>query len=169
MMNQKLRPRECSNAGEHGQSGQALVELALSMSLFFVLLLGATEFGRLAYEAIEISDAAKAAAQYGSQNSYSAYDTSGILLTAQKSAPYVYANCTNFTATSENPMVCMCMTGGSTPPAPTAAACTASCAGYVVKVLQIQTSATCTSAIHPRGFSSAGITLHGSAVQEVLN
>ncbi len=169
MMNRKVRPRECSNADERGERGQALIELTLSMSLFFLLLLGAVEFGRLAYEAIEISDAAKAAAQYGSQNSYSAYDTSGILLTAQKNAPYVKANCTNFTATAQSPMTCMCMTSGSTPPTPSATACTATCAGYIVKVLQITTSATCTPLIHPNGFSGAGITLQGSAVQEVLN
>ncbi len=46
-----------------GQSGQALIELAVSMPLFLLLLLGAAEFGRIAYMAIELTDAAKAAAQ----------------------------------------------------------------------------------------------------------
>jgi hypothetical protein len=142
------------------------------MPLLFILLLGAAEFGRLAYMAIEVSEAAKAAAQYGSLNEYSATDLGGMTLTAQNNAPYVYANCTNFTVTAPNTTTtrtCACMSGGSPTGSPSNATCTAACTGYIVQVLTVTTSATCSPVFAPSGFSHAGITLNGSAVQEVLN
>jgi Flp pilus assembly protein TadG len=44
------------------ESGQALVELALTMSMLIVMLLGAVQMGLLAYAAIEVANTAKAAA-----------------------------------------------------------------------------------------------------------
>jgi Flp pilus assembly protein TadG len=175
MFNRRLRGNGRSIADRHRESGQALIELALTMPLLFIMLLGAAEFGRLAYMAIEISEAAKATAQYGSQNATTANDTTGnpngLTLVARKNAPYVYANCTNFTVTVPSPAQCFCMSGGSpTSSTPTSAACSAACTGgYPVQVLTVTTSATCSPVFHPPGFSGAGITLRGSAVQEVLN
>jgi Flp pilus assembly protein TadG len=154
------------------QSGQALIELAISLPLLLLLLLGAAEFGRMAYMAIEVSDAAKAAVQYGAQDATTMIDTSGIQLAAQQNAPYVANYCTSFSATvSPDPKnFCTCMTNGTpNPTTPSAAACTAACAGYVVHVLQVTTTASCNPIFHATGFSSANITLNGSAVQEVLN
>jgi Flp pilus assembly protein TadG len=173
MMNQRLRPGLRPIADGCEESGQALIELALTLPLLFLLLLGAAEFGRLAYMAIEVAEAAKAAAQYGAQNNITAadYSTNGIALTAQANAPYVYANCTNFTVTVPSPAQCTCMSGGSPTGSPSSATCAAAstCVGYIVQVLTVNTSATCSPLIHPPGFSGTGITLHGSAVQEVLN
>lgn len=155
-----------------GQSGQALIELAISMPLLLLLLLGAAEFGRLAYIAIELTDAAKAAAQFGAQGSTTMLDNNAMLLLAQKSAPYAYANCTNFTATPQIPLTCTCMTAGTPiPSTPTALTCASQCpsGSYLVHVLQITTSASCNPIIHATGFSAANVTLTGSAVQEVLN
>jgi Flp pilus assembly protein TadG len=178
MSNRKLRPRGSSIADCRGDSGQALIELALTLPLFLLLLLGAAEFGRLAYMSIEISEAAKAAALYGSQNATTANDAdvnstpSGLTLTARKNAPYVYANCTNFTVTvpTLTNAQCICMSGGSpVSSTPTTSACSNACTGYVVQVVTVNTSATCSPVFVPRGFSSAAVTLNGSAVQEVLN
>jgi len=174
MFNRRLRTGGRSIADRRGESGQALIELALTMPLLFIMLLGAAEFGRLAYMAIEISEATKATAQYGSQNATTANDTTGnpngLTLVARKNAPYVYANCTNFTVTVPSPAQCICMSGGSpTSSTPTNSACSNACAGYIVQVLTVSTSATCSPVIHPPGFSGAGITIRGSAVQEVLN
>ena len=44
------------------EQGQALVETAVSMGLFIVLMLGAVEVGSLAYTAMAVNSAAKAAA-----------------------------------------------------------------------------------------------------------
>ena len=179
MIDRRIRPARRSDADSSGEGGQALIELAITMPLLFILLLGAAEFGRLAYMAIEVSEAAKAAAQYGSLNEYSATDLAGMTLTAQNNAPYVYANCTNFTVTAPNTATtrtCACMSGGSPTSSPSntncgnaaETTCRAS-GGYIVQVLNVTTSATCSPIFAPAGFSHAGITLNGSAVQEVLN
>lgn len=41
------------------EAGQALVELALAVPLLFMLLIGAVEFARVVYAAIEVSNAAR--------------------------------------------------------------------------------------------------------------
>jgi Flp pilus assembly protein TadG len=59
------------------ESGQALIESALAISLLIVLLLGAVEFARYAYAAIEVSNAANAAVDYGASSPAAAADYSG--------------------------------------------------------------------------------------------
>jgi Flp pilus assembly protein TadG len=164
------RVRSCLEEAPDEELGQALVELAISLPLLLLLLFGAVQFGRLAYMAIEVSDAAKAAAQYGAQNGTTAIDGPGITLAAQKSAPYVSNNCSNFSANVTSPVRCSCITSGA--PAsgdPSTATCSSTtCAGYIVKVLEISTTASCDPGIHIPNFPGS-ITLNGSAVQEVLN
>lgn len=60
----KLNPRS--------DRGSAFVELALVLPLLSLVLVGAAELGRIAYFAIEVSNAARAGAAYGSQNSSTA-------------------------------------------------------------------------------------------------
>lgn len=48
--------------------GAAILELALTTPVFLALILGAIEFGRVAYSAIEVENAARAGASYGSVN-----------------------------------------------------------------------------------------------------
>ncbi|HEX5234263.1 MAG TPA: TadE/TadG family type IV pilus assembly protein [Silvibacterium sp.] len=62
---------------KRGDAGQSLVEIALTMPLLVLLLAGGAEFACLAYSAIEVSNAAKAAVQYGGQNGATATDNSG--------------------------------------------------------------------------------------------
>lgn len=54
------------------ESGQSLVEMALSLPLLVLLLLGTVELAQVCYGAIAVSNAAKAAAQYAAQNSTTA-------------------------------------------------------------------------------------------------
>ena len=51
-----------------GEEGSALVELAISLPLLSLILLGAAEFARLAYGSIEVVNAAHAAAMYASSS-----------------------------------------------------------------------------------------------------
>ncbi|MGH9607347.1 MAG: TadE/TadG family type IV pilus assembly protein [Terracidiphilus sp.] len=69
--------------GEHGAS---LVETALVLPFFFLLMLGAVDFARAIYLGIEIAGAAHAGAVYGSQNPT---DLTGITAAAQDDAPDV--------------------------------------------------------------------------------
>jgi Flp pilus assembly protein TadG len=68
------------------EEGGGLVELALVMPVYLLLLLGALDFGRAFYLSIEIAGAAHAAAVYGSQNPT---DTTGMITAAQDDAPNV--------------------------------------------------------------------------------
>jgi Flp pilus assembly protein TadG len=137
----------------------------VSISLLFTLLLGAVEFGRFAYLAIEIANAAKAAAQYGAQNSITAADVTGMQLEAAKDAPDVAKACTHFTTAIAQPATCSCVVSGAS----SSAACDGStaCSGYIVQKLTITTSAQCKPIAFPKGFGGT-LTISGHAVQEVL-
>lgn len=160
-----LRLRRFMASSRRTDNGQALVELALSLPVLVLLLLGAVEFGRFAYLAIELTNAAKAAAQYGAQNSVTGVDVSGMQALAAQDAPEVTAQCTNFTTTIGS-QSCACVTGGAAG-AYSSGACTSACGGYVVQRLTINTSAQCTPLFYPQGFGGT-LTLSGQAVQEVM-
>jgi Flp pilus assembly protein TadG len=68
------------------ERGGSLVELATLLPLFTLLVLGAVDFGRAYYLAMEVAGAAQAGAAYGSQNPT---DTAGMTTAAQDDAPNV--------------------------------------------------------------------------------
>ncbi len=163
MTGMKLKLPRFTGSSRRNDKAQALVEFALCLPFFVLLLLGAVEFGRFAYLAIQLTNAAKAAAQYGAQNSLTGADVSGMQAVAAQDAPEVIGQCTNFTTTL-GPKTCACVTGGSS----TADACNSTtCGGYIVQNLTINTSAQCTPLFYPSGFGGT-LTLSGHAVQEVL-
>jgi Flp pilus assembly protein TadG len=112
------------------ESGQGLVELALGISLITVLLIGATEFGRLAYASIEIAEAAHTGAEYGSLNHTAAADIANMKLAATQSAPDVKG----MTATATR--VCTCANG-------TASTCLATDCSHsrLIEYVQVKTTA----------------------------
>ncbi|HEY1581203.1 MAG TPA: TadE/TadG family type IV pilus assembly protein [Terracidiphilus sp.] len=59
-LNRRILPR----AFQSDERGSAFVELALALPMLSIILLGAAEFARLAYAAIEVTNAAHAAAVY---------------------------------------------------------------------------------------------------------
>ena len=61
-----------------GDAGAAFVELALTMPVLALFLLGASEFARTAYAAIEVANAAPLAPRLDRYNSANASNTSGI-------------------------------------------------------------------------------------------
>ena len=83
--------------------GSAIVELALTTPLFVLLIMGAAEIGRVAYYAIEIENAARAGASYGSVNiSNAANNPSLVQQAALNDAP----DLPNLTATAGTACVC---------------------------------------------------------------
>jgi Flp pilus assembly protein TadG len=68
---------------EHGAS---LVETAIMLPFFLLLLFGTLDFGRAYFLATEVAGAARAAAEYGAQNPT---DTTGITKVATADAPDV--------------------------------------------------------------------------------
>lgn len=69
--------------------GNALIELAAGLTVMTTLLLGAAEFGRISYAAIEVNDAAHAGAAYGAESRTYAADLANIQNAALKDAPDV--------------------------------------------------------------------------------
>jgi len=138
------------------ESGNALVELALGVMLCMTLMLGAGEFGRLAYAAIEISNAAHAGAQYGAQTHTTASDNTGMQTAATQDGPDV----TGLSATSSH--FCKCSDG-------TASTCKATdCStSRIIEYVQVNTSGTVDPKIYVPGLPKT-YTLTGTAVMRVV-
>jgi len=137
-------------------SGQALLEAALTLSVLCILLLGAAEFGRVTYAAIEVTRAAKAGVQYGAASTTTATDTTGIANAAANEAPDI-SNLNTVSSVS-----CSCANGG------TSTCLNTDCPGSsIIVTLTVHTTATYDPGIHIPGLP-ATYTLHGLAVQQVL-
>ncbi len=93
--------------------GQSMIEMAAVLPVLAVLLLAATDFARLYYTNIEVENAARAGAQYGSQSLITAADASGMKAAAQNDA-------FNLTGMSASAKQCTCMTSTTVAACPTA-------------------------------------------------
>jgi Flp pilus assembly protein TadG len=141
--------------------GQSLVELALTFPFFILLLAGSAEIGRLAYAAIEFSNAARAGVAYGAQNAATAADTTAI----QSAATQDGSNLTALIATPTQ--FCACSNAPSTQVSCATAPTTCSPAPiHSLQYVQVQTSATINTLFHYPGIP-ATLTLHGRATMRV--
>lgn len=141
------------------QSGQSLVEIAVTMPILLILLLGGAELARLAYASIEVTNAAKAAVQYGDQNSaYASSDDNGMLAAAKEDA----ANLSGLNLTSSRHYQC------SNAPGTLITVTNTSCTGYQIEqILTVTTTASFDPLIHLPGLPTT-YTLTGQATQIVL-
>ena len=116
----KSRHRSACRSGE---AGSGLVELALIMPLFLLVLVVLVDLGRAYYYAISISSAAHAAAVYGIQNPT---DTSGIQSAASSGASDISS------LTTSASYGCECHDGSSdVPQCSTAPSCSENYVNYV--------------------------------------
>jgi Flp pilus assembly protein TadG len=138
------------------ESGQALVELSVGLSLLVLLLVGAVEFGQIAYTSIKVANTAKAGVQYGMQNGSTASDTTGIQNAAKAAVPDLAG------LTVNSSYSCMCSDG-------TASSCLLTdCANsHIEETVTVTTQYTLTPIVHIPVLLNS-ITLHGSAVQRCL-
>lgn len=143
-----------------GGSGQSLVELALTMPLFILILIGTVEFARFAWATIEAASAARAGASYGAQSHITAADTSGIEAVALNDG----VNLAGLTATATQSCAC------STAPSSTITCSTALTAcpspATIQVYVQVNTSATVTPLMSYPGLPSQ-FTAQGQAIMEV--
>src|ERR1039458_1519484 len=89
-----------------GECGGALVELALTVPMLGVLLVGASEIATLEYDSIEVTNVARAGVAYGSQSSGTAADTAGMKSAATNDGSNVaglHATATEFWSCSSAP------------------------------------------------------------------
>jgi Flp pilus assembly protein TadG len=139
------------------KSGQSAVELALTLPVLIVLLLVALDFARLYYMSMEVTDAARAGAQYGAQNRTAAANTLGIEQAACNSMQNI--SCTPGTnAVATNFCQCSGTTVSCTTPG--------TCASYVQDFVQVTTSATFSTIVPYPGIASS-VPLTGSATMQV--
>lgn len=174
----------------HSESGSAMVETALTFPFFVALLLGAVEMGDLAYKSVEITNAARSAAQYAASTGGAYTDCngkvpttlqtctstsgspSGIYATAQADATLVNKSCTSFTVkalttcTCSDGTSCTCAGGTCSTSSTGGYACSS---GRPVIMVKVYTSASCSPAASvPNLFpSGTAFTLDGFSQQEV--
>ena len=149
------------------EEGQALVETAISMSLLVTMMLGAVEFGRLAFAALEVNNAAKAAAQYGSQSHATALDRAGMLQAAQNE--FVTPSAVSLLSpTATSGYSCTCADSGISASCTNNSITSPECPGsYVEVTLTIHTQTSFDPLVHIPGFAGP-FTLNGVARQKVL-
>ena len=86
---------------------QSLIELALLMPLFILLLIGSAMFAQFAWASVLTSNAARAGASFGAQNPANAGNTAAIQAAAA-------ADSVNLTAlTSTSAVTCVCSNGAT--------------------------------------------------------
>lgn len=144
------------------EAGQALAEASLAMPFFLLLLLGAVDLARAAYSGIEVANAAKAAVQYGAQNSATAANTSAIRSAAAADASSLSTLNTTVSMTG------ICSDGNACTGTGGSCQSTDCSSSHIETVLTVNTS-TSYHPLFPMPGIDSGITLHGEAVQKVLN
>jgi Flp pilus assembly protein TadG len=152
--------------GSDREWGQALVETALVIPIFTLMLVGIVEVGRLSYASIEVSNAARAAVSYAAQNHTTAVDTTNIQNAATQDAREV----TSLTATPSH--ACYCESSGGSLTALASCSSTdtnlTTCASpsHIVLFVTVNTTAPIDTAFHFPGIPSS-ITLRGQATMRV--
>lgn len=139
------------------ESGGALVETALTVPLLVLLVLGSVEFARVAYTAIEVSNAARAGVSYGAQNGGTASDTTGITWAATHDA----ANISTLQVTNVS-LAYICSDGTASTGANTDCA-----TSHIEETVTVNTRAIIDPLIHVPGLPTT-YTLTGQAVQKCL-
>jgi Flp pilus assembly protein TadG len=138
-----------------GEEGNALIEVAVGVTICITLLIGAAQCGHLAYDAIEVTNAAHTGAEYGAQSRTYAADTSNITAAAVQDA----SNVPGLTATAT--YFCSCSDGSTSTCAPTD--CSAS---RIITYVRVNTSATVDPQVYLPGLPRT-YTLTGKAVMRV--
>lgn len=137
------------------QRGNAIIELAFGVSLCITLIVGAVEFGWLAYQSIEVSDAARAGVQFGAQSRADAAATANVQTAATQDAPDV----SGISATAS--YFCQCSNGGTS-----TCAATDCSTSRIIYYVQVTTSAT-VSPLIKLPLLPASYALKGKAIMRV--
>jgi Flp pilus assembly protein TadG len=113
-MKMKNRQHSRDRSLTASDAGQATLELALCLPLFVLLILGSAEIGNLAWSSVQINNAARAGAAFGSISRANAADLVDIQAAAQNEAPNFITNRSQVSSTQ----VCTCVDSSGTPGAP---------------------------------------------------
>jgi Flp pilus assembly protein TadG len=166
MTKKMFRRRHPSNSVPAGEEGSALVELAVSLPLLSLMLLGAGEFARLAYASIEVVNGAHAAALYASTSQSASSDSGGIANAANSDA----GNLAGANAISVTSITTACTCADSTY-SPSSCSDNSTCINHnssMITAVTVQTQSTFSPLIHVRG-GALSFTLKGTSTQVVSN
>lgn len=155
-----------AKAFRSSEDGSALVELALSLPLLSLMLLGAVEFARVAYASIEVTNAAHSGALYAASGIGEATDSTGVTNAASADSPNLFGG-NAVTATLLSP-TCTCANTKYTPSSCSDNVTCQSNNSAMVTTITVQTTTTYSPIIHIPGGSSS-YTLHGQSSQVVSN
>lgn len=151
-----------------GESGQALVETALTVPVLVLMLLGAVELGQVTYGAIEVTNAAKAGVQYAAMNGGGFTDPNG-LAEATRFDAFNLTGGTGTNLSSKATLSCTCslstdtVTSCSTT-SPGITGCTNS---HILATVTVNTWITYSPGFKYL-FLGKTFTLHGTAAQRIL-
>lgn len=135
------RKRARRHASGHGS---ALVELAVVLPVLVVLLVGTADFARVFYLTLELTNAARAAAQYGTYDIGKFNDDSAIQAAAVNASPNIPGFSSSNVAVSR---LCQCATdAGAFSATSPANSCSGTCSGggHIVATLTVTASKTFT-------------------------
>jgi Flp pilus assembly protein TadG len=140
-----------------------MLEVALCLPLFFILILGTAEIASVAWSAIQVQNAARAGAQFGSQSRAAAADATDISTAAKNDAPKL----TRMTVTSSQTCKCINTSSGAT--AGTGCTLISQCPSpfVIMDYVQVNTSSAVTPLVHLPGLP-ASYTLTGQAILGVV-
>ena len=166
MIFKMIRAKRLANSIRSGEEGSALVELALSMPMLTIMLLGSAEFARLAYASIEVANGAHAAAIYASYSQAASSDTTGIGNAANSDAAnLVGGGAISVTSVST---ACSCADTSVTPASCSDNATCISNNTSMVTTVTVQTQAEYAPVIRIPG-TATSYTLQASSTQVVSN
>jgi Flp pilus assembly protein TadG len=154
--------------GRRRASGQALIEVAIVAPVFFLLLMGSAELARIAYMAIEVANAARAAAQYASQNAGTMSDNQNNNATSNGTAAAASNDAYNMTSLATTATIGYTCSDGTS--AATSSTALPSCASGAVALpyVTVTTSAVFNPLIHIPGLPSS-FTLSSSATETCVD
>jgi Flp pilus assembly protein TadG len=157
------RLRHLLRCGLRDEQGQSFVELALTLPVLTVILLGAAEFGRLAYAAIEVSNAARSGVAYGAQTLSTAADTTGMQTAATNDGSDISSWASvGLSATAFQ--TCKCSDGSATTCATALTTCVSP--AHVLLYVQVNTQATVDPLFYVYGLPRS-YALKGQAIMRV--
>lgn len=149
----RLSAKSCNRRWSRGQSA---VELGIAVPVLALMLVAAADFGRVFFAGIEVNNAARAGAQYGSQTVITAADIPGMKAAATNDG-------SNIPSLTANASLCTCeRPRGSVNQCPDSY-CDANAAATFVEV---DTSAPFTTIVNYPGIPHS-MTLKGKAVMQV--
>ncbi len=166
MIMRMFRRRRLSKALRFGEEGSALVELAISLPVLSLMLLGAAEFARLAYASIEVTNGAHSAALYASTSLSASGDTVGITNAATADAGNLLGG--NAISVTSVTTACTCSNTAYTPSSCSDNSTCINNNASMITTVTVQTQATYSTLIHVPG-GAPSFTLHGQSTQVVSN